>query len=308
MVLRLCLGLGSAAAIAACSAGDAEPLPWMVNRPLVSVRKSVYQQHLLPKAAALVSVQYVGPGLQRREVHANEVASDVGGDIRARWSEDNGRTWSAFAPMQPSNNVTYAGVTVWEGECCNAFDATSGLLVQLWLRQIEVKGIYHCFTYVRTSTDAGRTWSTPEPLRYEDGDQFDPAAPLDPAFLNHNEGYPGNSILRLADGSLVVALAHANAPGDPKNDQRPWRMGSVLFRRQALPLAPGRAGGDRAGMVRARADGARGRRAAGWPPAGGLARLDARLGWHRRHPARPQVVQPLGRRRLDPQPGGRMAL
>ena len=230
MVKHLCLGLGSAAVAVACTAGAGELVPWQVNRPLVSVRKSVYQAHTLPQAAALVSVQYVGSGLQRCEVHANEIASDVGGSIRARWSEDNGRTWGAFVPVQPSNMVQYAGVAVWEGEVWGTFDPVSGLLVQLWLRQIEMGGVYHNFTYVRTSSDAGRTWSTPEALRYEEGAAFDPAVPLAPAFLNHNEGYPGSSVLRCADGTLVISLAHANAPGDPKNDQRPWRMGSVLFR------------------------------------------------------------------------------
>ncbi len=230
MVARVCLGWGAVVALTACPAGEAEPLPWQTNRPLVSVRKSVYAVHTVPKAAALVSVQYVGPGLERRELHANEIASDVGGNIRARWSEDNGRTWSAFVPMQPTNTVPYAGVSVWEGEVCNTFDPTSNLLVQLWLRQIEVRGVYHCFTYVRTSADGGRSWSMPEMLRYEEGAEFDPREPLSPTFLNHNEGYPGNSILVCADGTLVTCLAHANAPGDPRNNEQPWRMGSVLFR------------------------------------------------------------------------------
>jgi hypothetical protein len=72
-------------------------------------------------------------------------------------------------------------------------------------------------------------WSTPVQLSYEPGRPFDPAAPLDPEFLDHNEGYFGNNILVRRDGSLVTCLAHANARGDPKNNQRPWRMGSVLF-------------------------------------------------------------------------------
>ena len=49
------------------------------------------------------------------------------------------------------------------------------------------------------------------------------------AFLDHNEGYFGNNLLVCRDGALVHALAHCNAPGDPKNNQRPWRMGSILF-------------------------------------------------------------------------------
>ena len=209
---------------------DAAAPPWRRNLPIAHVKKELYLRHPAPRVAPLVSVQYVGPGHDLREVHGVERESDVGEEIRARWSPDHGRTWSEFVPVQPSNRIDYHGVTVWEGEGCSAYDPRSGRLVQLWLRQIEREGVYHNFTYTRTSLDQGRTWSAPAQLRYEAGAEFDPGAPLDTGFLNHNEGYPGNSILRRADGSLVVCLAHANAPGDPGNDRRPWRMGSVLFR------------------------------------------------------------------------------
>lgn len=69
----------------------------------------------------------------------------------------------------------------------------------------------------------------PGQLRYEAGDAFDPDEPLKAGFLNHSEGYPGNNILLRSDGTLVICLAHANAPGDPENHSRPWRMGSICF-------------------------------------------------------------------------------
>ncbi|MBI2300170.1 MAG: hypothetical protein HYU66_14705 [Armatimonadetes bacterium] len=213
----------------ACSSVAAEPLPWQVNTPICTVQKDLYEPHTHTREAELVQVLYVGPGLERREVHAREVSNDVGGNIRARWSADNGRTWSEYTAIQTSNNLDYKGVTVWEGECVNAFDPASGRLVQAWLRQIVQGGLYHCFTYWRVSADQGRTWTEPVQFRYEDGDPFDPNEPLKPTFLNRNEGYPGSNLLVRADGSLVYCLAHANAPGDPRNDQRPWRMGSVLF-------------------------------------------------------------------------------
>lgn len=216
-------------AVAACAAAEGETLPWKTNPPIVIAKMELYRKHERSHAAMLVSVQYVGPQLERREVHAHEIASDVGGDIQARWSSDNGRTWSPFVDVQPSNNVDYGGVTVWEGQSIAVYDPTAEVLLQSWLRQIVVGGIYHNFTYYRTSPDQGRTWGEPVMFRYEAGDEFDPKAPLSPGFLDHNEGYPGNNFLVRANGDLVYCLAHANAPGDPKNNQRPWRMGSVLF-------------------------------------------------------------------------------
>ncbi len=210
-------------------ADEASAVPWKANLPIAWVRKEVYREHAAPRVAPWVSLQYVGPGFQLREVHGNERESDVGEEIQARWSSDNGRTWSAFAPVQPSNKVFYQGTAVWEGESVGTYDSASGRLVQLWLRQIEVNRAYHNFTYVRTSLDQGRTWSDARQLRYETGEAFDPGNPLQPGFLDHNEGYPGNNILVRSNGTLVVCLAHANAPGDPKNNARPWRMGSLCF-------------------------------------------------------------------------------
>lgn len=210
---------------------EAEALvaPWLANLPIALAKTERYRRHPAPRVAPWVSFQYVGPGLELREVCGLERESDVGEDIQARWSDDNGRTWSAFTPVQPSNKVRYGVVTVWEGESVGVYDPSSRQVVQLWLRQIEQGGVYHNFTYVRTSKDGGRTWSTPEPLRYEAGEEFDPSEPLKPGFLNRNEGYPGNNILVRTNGTLVVFLAHANAPGDPRNNSRSWRMGSVCF-------------------------------------------------------------------------------
>jgi hypothetical protein len=218
--------------VLAAPASEAAAAPWKSNLPIALVKKELYLKHPAPRVAPWVSLHYVGPRLELREVQGLERQSDVGEEIKARWSADNGCTWSEFVPVQRSNKVSYQGVQVWEGESVAACDPSSGLLVQLWLRQIEVKRVFHNFTYVRTSRDQGRTWSAPHPLRYEPGAAFDPAAPLDPGFLDHNEAYPGNNILRAANGTLLVCLAHANAPGDPKNNARPWRLGSICYRGQ----------------------------------------------------------------------------
>jgi hypothetical protein len=208
---------------------EAATAPWKTNLPIAFVKKEPYLTHPAPRVAPWVSLQYVGPGQELREVRGVERKSDVGEEIAARWSQDNGRTWSGFHPVQPSNKVNYGGVSVWEGEAVSVFDARSARLVQLWLRQIELKGVFHNFTYVRTSLDQGHTWSEPRQLCYESGDPFAPQEPLRPGFLDHNEGYPGNNILVRSNGVLVTCLAHANDPEDPRNNARPWRMGSVCF-------------------------------------------------------------------------------
>jgi hypothetical protein len=216
-------------AVLRVSDSEASVAPWKTNMPIAFVKKELYLKHNSPRVAPWASVQYVGPKHELREVQGIERESDVGEQIKARWSNDNGRSWSDFVPVQPSNKTNYNGTSVWEGECAGAYHELSGLLVQLWLRQIDLKGIYHNFSYVRTSADQGRTWTEPKQLRYEKGESFDMSDPVNPGFLNHNEGYAGNNILVRSNGTLVVCLAHANAPGDSKNNARPWRMGSVVF-------------------------------------------------------------------------------
>jgi hypothetical protein len=98
-----------------------------------------------------------------------------------------------------------------------------------WLRQLPVEGRWHNFTYYRISTDFGRMWTAPKQLRYEEGEDFDPARPHQPGYLQRNNAYFGTSILRHSNGTLILPVAHANAVDDPNNDQRPWRMGSLCF-------------------------------------------------------------------------------
>jgi len=236
LVIAGCVVLGIASPAAAADEAakpSAEPSaadsPWKVNKPIVSVQKELYKKHPKPRTAALAIVHYVGPKLERREHQAFETLDDVWDENRARWSSDNGRTWSDWVAGQPSTNVKYGDVTVWEGDGSSVFDPAAGVLVQLWLRQIQQKGIVHNFTYTRFSRDFGRTWSAARLLRYEAGDDFDPKEPLKSTYLNHNEGYPGSNILVRRDGTLVASLAHSNAAGDAKNNERPWRLGSILF-------------------------------------------------------------------------------
>ncbi len=223
--LLICLCLAPAAA-----AQDApEVPPWKVNVPIVAVKKELYQKHAKARAAALVAVQYVGPKLEMRQWQAIEVNDDVHDKQVARWSRDNGRTWSEWLPLAPSSNVNYQGITVWEGGGGGTFDPGSGLLVDMWLRQINVQGLFHCFTYYRFSGDLGKTWTKPKQLRYEAGDAFDPNDPRKPTFLKNNQGYFGNNILVHSNGTLIHCLAHANAAGDAQNEKRAWKMGSLCF-------------------------------------------------------------------------------
>ena len=150
-----------------------------------------------------------------------------------RFSDDNGLTWTAPA-ARPDHVRMVSGQEVWEDGGACVFDEKAGMLVDVWLRQIQVGNIWadgtcNCFTYYRVSRDFARTWSEPKQLRYEAGADFDPAQPTKPEFLLKNQAYYGINIIRHSNGTLITAVAGANAPDDPKNDRRTWKLGSLCF-------------------------------------------------------------------------------
>lgn len=228
-IQQLLLVFALLTAASASEASDATPpLPWKENRPIVEVGKEVYSRHPRKGVGAWVSVRYVGPGLEREEVHTTWSKSDTPEKPKRRWSCDNGRTWSDFEAM-PDVVTHPGGVRVFWGQGPQLYDPASKTTVSIWLRQPHIRGRHHNHCFVRISRDNGRTWSEPTQLRYEEADAFDPDDPFRESFLKHNQAYIGSNILRHTNGTLIHCVAHANAPGDPDNDERPWRMGSLCF-------------------------------------------------------------------------------
>ena len=186
-----------------------------------------------------------------------------------------------------SNDVHYHGVEVWEGEGPRLYDAQAGVLVEMWLRQIAVHGLYHQATYWRLSRDFGKTWSPAKMLRYEPGDEFDPAeSSRPPAYLNTNQGYFGNNILKLFQRHARTCGGLRQCSRRPRQRQTTLADGLAVLHRQMepggerLPMDAGQAGGNLAGAIVSRTAGAGSRRAEGRPPAGDLARLE--YGFHAR--------------------------
>ena len=204
--------------------------------PIVQVAKERYLDHPTKATAINVAAYYVGPGLEREEVHSWQAVSDTPEKPKRRRSPDNGRTWSAFEPV-PDIVTQEHGARVYWGGGAPFYDPVTEVSVCIWLRQTYVKKTYHNQCFSRVSQDNGRTWSAPRPLRYEDGAAFDPANPLDPDFLEHNQAYVGNNIIRHTNGTLIHCGASVNVPyvNEEGQSYHPWfpadakNIGSVCF-------------------------------------------------------------------------------
>ncbi|MBM3264405.1 MAG: exo-alpha-sialidase [candidate division Zixibacteria bacterium] len=196
----------------------------------VHVVKTLYCPSPGEGAGSIVAMRYVGSGEKHIAVYGveREGYDDVHFERTRRFSSDNGCTWSAPEPI-PATLVVYKDIVFSEGEGAEFYDPVTGVLVRSFLRQVALDGRYYNFTHLQNSFDTGRTWTAPHPLTYEPAVAFNPNDPVNPDYLASNHGYPGNNIIRHANGTLLYVLAHTRSPHDPDDAKRVWRMGSRCF-------------------------------------------------------------------------------
>lgn len=194
------------------------------GEPIVSVQREVYVASTRPGVAPWVYI-FPGKGNSREEIHtewSHEGQAKGYGDSpqnpRRRLSSDNGRTWSPLCAEPPW--ITFLDkASVLDWKFCSLYDPESNRQVSLSIhhvrdmRQGPPRMIYN-HALVRTSADGGRSYGPPQTLKYESGDDFDPKNVLNPDYLKNNTGYPGQSILRLSNGRLLVPVTNTKIPSD----------------------------------------------------------------------------------------------
>lgn len=193
-------------------------------KPIVTVKRDVYIRNTVPAKAPWVYA-FPGKGGYREEIHTvwsheDQVRGygDSPQDPRRRLSLDNGKTWSSLTAEPPW--MTFLDkVTVLDWKFCGIHDPVSDRLVSLSIhhvrdmRQGPPRMIYN-HALVRTSADGGRTFGAPQTLKYEVGNDLDQQNVLNPKYLENNTAYPGQSILRLSDGRLLIPVTNSKIPAD----------------------------------------------------------------------------------------------
>lgn len=198
------------------------------NRPTVLVSREPYFPPPGPGVACWLNASYAGPGLERVETLSQSTQSDAYRNWRRRQSEDNGKTWSPPKPIdgvvretddggiveypsspifdpQEKHSYRFFMVRQWPGLPCYTYDAKHG-------RPPFVD-------HVLVSEDGG----PPRLLRYEDGADWNPQRPFDPAYLQANKAYMGNAPAFAPDGAAYYPVC-VPAQGS---------AGVILFRRDA---------------------------------------------------------------------------
>ena len=162
-----------------------------------------------PNISQRCAVSYTDGELTRVEVWSTETegGSDAPREHKRRVSHDNGRTWSPFEDIESAVNQDLPGGGIATSCGGGQYDTRLGILYQLGLRRLwpgmplytyawgnhEHKFNDHVFV---------RENGGPEKLlRYEDGPEFDPDNPFDPAYCENNRAYPGAKIEFTEDGT-----------------------------------------------------------------------------------------------------------
>ena len=196
--------------------------PYAEAAPIAAVKREVYLPNKYPGKAPWVWT-YSGKDGYREEIHTvwshedqQRGFGDSPADPQRRVSHNDGQTWSALTPLPPM--MTFKDkVSVLDWKFCGIHDPGSARQVALSIlhvrdmRQGPPRRLYN-HSFIRTSADGGKSFGPPQLLRYEQGAGFDPKNVLNRSFLTNNTAYPGQSILRHSDGSLIVPVCNVRIP------------------------------------------------------------------------------------------------
>ncbi len=196
--------------------------------PVASVKKEIYIANSVPNKAPWIFM-YSGKDGYREEIqtvwsHETQVKGygDSPGEPHRRVSDDNGKTWSPLTPL-PSMMTFMEKVSVLDWKFCGIHDPASDRLVALSIhhvrdmRQGAPRRIFN-HALIRLSEDNGHTFGSPELLKYEAGDNLNQKNILNPKYLENNTAYPGQSIFRHSNGSLIIPVTNARIPADVNDE------------------------------------------------------------------------------------------
>lgn len=180
-------------------------------------------------------MKYIGKGLMREEKLSFMQSSDWTLMEIKRISEDNGKSWTPWKPVQretqSSGKYTMSGGASQSGT--GPLDPASGMLIKPVFQRIfegdptvalsklwRGERLFWDHGFVQLSQDNGRTWSEAIQLKHEDGPDFDPSDWEKSGWLKRNEMYIGNAIVT-SQGNVVVSATVPVPYSDPEDEEYP---------------------------------------------------------------------------------------
>ena len=201
--------------------------------PICSVRREVYVPSPQPGVAPVIGVHHLGNGLRRREIHARQSKSDLGEEVKVRFSDDNGRNWTPLAPLETGPDALRQGTNSME-EISFAinYDPAAHRTVEMVFQRIFLgdaaealrgfwKGEQRFYDHImyRLSSDEGRSWTKERQLDYEAGAVFNPQNWMNPSYLSSNRMYGSYEVTILRNGEIAYP-ATVTVPYEDEEDRK----------------------------------------------------------------------------------------
>ena len=155
-------------------------------------------------------VSYIDGGLTRCEILRTSGASDAYHEWQAHTSPDNGKTWSNARPLPDVVRQLPGGGMV-TYPCGYQYDDTLGILYEKRMRRLWPGLEAYTFRWGNRQHPFDDHTFVAENgcevfLKYEDGPDYDPDNPFDPAFCRTNCAYLGVGMAFSPDGAAYYPL------------------------------------------------------------------------------------------------------
>jgi hypothetical protein len=202
---------------------------------ICQIDKQLYIPSPEPRVGTSVSMGYIGTGLRRQETRAQVRTSDWSDTHRRRFSDDNGRTWSDWEPVDQAR-TTQGDFTRSGGPSTGGtgpYDPVSGMLIKPVFERIvsgdpkvamsvlwQGQRLFADHGYYQLSEDDGRTWDDGHLLKYEEGPDLDPQDWGGAGYWRTNEMYIGGAAA-VSNGTVVISATVPVSRNDADHDQHP---------------------------------------------------------------------------------------
>jgi len=177
---------------------------------ICDVKREMYVPSVQEYVASVARGAYLGKGLRRWEELTNWRTSDWPDTIRNRFSEDNGKTWSAWQLLYnewPEQNGHVREEMPW----CNCYDPVAQKTIEMIFQRIVIgdgasamierwegkKRYYYDHGFYRLSDDDGLNWEEMRQFTYQDGPSFEEANWGNAGYLKSNNMYGGYNAIAL---------------------------------------------------------------------------------------------------------------
>jgi hypothetical protein len=186
----------------------------------ITVRRELYAPAPDKNTIDNRSQRYVrGSGLKRVEHRSLQREADWSNEDFERYSEDNGRTWGEWRNVRGRIYEAKGGDELVTHYGTEAFNARYGHMVSVGMRTLYFDGhtkafekhwggavgyVNHSLLVVRTEDSDQRSVDL---IKYEAGDDFDPANWRKPGYTDHNRAAFGCGVDVLDDGGIIFPIA-----------------------------------------------------------------------------------------------------